>query len=603
MKKFASTLIAAILLAIPSFCGAVDLQAPQPEMAAKIQALREEVKAQGGTYEVAYSAAMDIGIESLAGLKVPPGWNKSDAPSVPMLGSTVQTLPASYDWRTLNGVTPIKNQGNCGSCWAFSTVGPLESQILLQGGGTVPLSEQYLLSCNTSGWSCNGGWFAHDYHMDLSGQDNKGPGAVLTSSDPYTGTDATCGGPYSHPYKLTSWAYIGSEDAVPSTDAIKQAIYTYGPVSVAVCAGSHFQAYSGGVFNTNESCGSSVINHAVVLVGWNDNNGTDGYWILRNSWGTSWGLAGYMYIGYGVSQVGYGANFIEYAGGTPNPAPASVSVPGVVGETQAAATTAITGDGLVVGTVTTQSSATVASGTVISQNPAAGVSVASGSAVNLVVSSGPAPPVIAPVSVPSVVGDTQTAATTVITGDKLVVGTVTTQSSATASGTVIGQSPAAATSVASGSAVNLTVSSGSAPPVPPVVAEPDLTGVFSNLQTSNSGKVVTGNFEVENIGNAATANSFRVLIYLSKNGVTRSTLLGSATISTPIQPGAYVNLSIHESSRKSFRGEYLIAVVDPDDLVPDSNRNNNVVASNVMQTSPKEKRQKASHKFQEFSAF
>ena len=138
MKKFASTIIAAILLAIPSFCGAVDFQAPQPDMAAKIQALREEVKAKGGTYEVAYSAAMDIEIERLTGLKAPPGWNKSEAPSVPMLGSTVQTLPASYDWRSLNGVTPIKNQGNCGSCWAFSTVGPLESQILLQGGGTVP---------------------------------------------------------------------------------------------------------------------------------------------------------------------------------------------------------------------------------------------------------------------------------------------------------------------------------------------------------------------------------------------------------------------------------------------------------------------------------
>ena len=510
--------------------GAVDFQAPQPAMAAKIQALSEEVKAKGGTYEVAYSSAMDIEIENLTGLKVPPGWNKSEAPSVPMLGSTVQTLPASYDWRSLNGVTPIKNQGNCGSCWAFSTVGPLESQILLQGGGTVPLSEQYLVSCNTSGWSCNGGWFAHDYHMDLSGQDNKGPGAVLTGSDPYTGTNAVCGGPYNHAYKLTNWAYVGSEGAVPGTDAVKQAIYTYGPVSVAVCVGSHFQAYSGGIFNTSESCGSSVINHAVVLVGWNDNNG-NGYWILRNSWGTSWGMAGYMYIGYGMSQVGYGANFIEYAGGTPNPAPASVSVPGVVGDSQAAATTAITGDGLVVGTVTTQSSATVASGTIISQNPASGTSVASGSAVNLVVSSGPAPP------------------------------------------------------------------------VPPVVAKPDLTGIFSNLQTSNSGKVVTGNFEVENIGNAATANSFRVLIYLSKDGVSKTALLGSATVSASIQPGGYINLSIHESSRKSFRGEHLIAVVDPDDLVPDSNRSNNVVVSNIIETPSKEKKQKTSNKFQAFTGF
>src|SRR5208283_2677577 len=109
--------------------------------------------------------------------------------------------------------------------------------------------------------------------------------------------------------------------------------------------------------------------------------------------------------------------------------------------------------------------------------------------------------------------------------------------------------------------------------------------IFSNLQTSNSGRVITGNFEVENIGNAATANSFRVLIYLSKDRVSKTTLLGSATISTSIQPGGYINLVIRESSRKSSRGEYLIAVVDPDDLVPDSNRSNNVVVSNVIQIS------------------
>ena len=156
--------------------------------------------------------------------------------------------------------------------------------------------------------------------MDWSGQNNNGPGAVLASDDPYTGTNAACGGPYNHPYTISSWSYVGSESAVPSTDAIKQAIYTYGPISVAVCAGTHFQGYSGGIFNIDESkyCGSSAINHAVVLVGWDDNNG-NGYWILRNSWGTSWGLSGYMYIGYGVSQVGFAANFIEYAGGTAPP--------------------------------------------------------------------------------------------------------------------------------------------------------------------------------------------------------------------------------------------------------------------------------------------
>jgi len=197
----------------------------------------------------------------------------------------------------------------------------MESQILLQNGTQngqpVVLSEQYLVSCNVSGWNCNGGWFAHDYHMDESGQDNNGPGAVLASADPYSGTSSKCAATYSHPYRLSSWAYVGSETAVPSTTAIKQAIYTYGPVSVGVYAGPKFQAYSSGVFNTNET---GTINHAVVLVGWNDNppNGQPPYWILRNSWGTTWGLSGYMNIAYGVNQVGYAANFIEYAA-TPNP--------------------------------------------------------------------------------------------------------------------------------------------------------------------------------------------------------------------------------------------------------------------------------------------
>jgi hypothetical protein len=139
--------------------------------------------------------------------------------------------------------------------------------------------------------------------------------------------------------------------------------------------------------------------------------------------------------------------------------PAQVAVPNVVGDTQAAATTAITGAGLVVGSVTPQSSPTVASGKVISESPIAGTSVNSGSAVNLVVSTGPAQ-----VAVPNVVGDTQAAATTAITGAGLVVGSVTPQSSPTvASGKVISESPIAGTTVNSGSAVNLVVSTGSVP--------------------------------------------------------------------------------------------------------------------------------------------
>ena len=152
-----------------------------------------------------------------------------------------------------------------------------------------------------------------------------------------------------------------------------------------------------------------------------------------------------------------------------------VNVPDVVGLTQTAATTAITNAELVVGTVTQQSSATVPAGEVISQNPAAGTNVTVGSAVNLVVSTGPAP-----VSVPNVVGMTQSAATTAITNAELVVGTVTQQSSATVpEGKVISQSPTAGTDVANGSAVNLVVSTG-----PATVSVPDVVGLMQAPATT-----------------------------------------------------------------------------------------------------------------------
>jgi len=181
-----------------------------------------------------------------------------------------------------------------------------------------------------------------------------------------------------------------------------------------------------------------------------------------------------------------------------------VAVPNVVGLTQAAASSAITGAGLVVGTVTTASSATVPSGGVVSENPAAGTQVSAGSAVNLVVSNGPAP-----VAVPNVVGLTQAAASSAITGAGLVVGTVTTASSATVpSGSVISENPAAGTQVNRGSAVNLVVSSG-----PAVVGVPNVVGltqaaaaaaiqsaglVVGTVTPTSSGTVPAGNVISEN---------------------------------------------------------------------------------------------------------
>jgi C1A family cysteine protease len=236
-------------------------------------------------------------------------------------GESLDALPSAYDGCPAGGCTPVRDQGNCGSCWAFGTVGSLEQAILKQDGASTDLAEQYLVSCNTDGWGCDGGWWAHDYHEWKYPAGEPGPGAVYEADFPYTATDAPCNPPHTHHEKLADWVYIGNDSSVPSTDAIKQAILDHGPVSAAVCVNSAFQRYSGGVFTGSLFC--FTINHAIVLTGWDDSLGA---WRLRNSWGPNWGEDGYMWIAYGKQYVGYSANYVVYSGSTP-PTPTPTEEP------------------------------------------------------------------------------------------------------------------------------------------------------------------------------------------------------------------------------------------------------------------------------------
>jgi C1A family cysteine protease/predicted secreted protein len=220
-------------------------------------------------------------------------------------------LPEAFNWCDQGACTSVKNQSSCGSCWAFATVGILESNILIHDSLSRNLSEQYLLSCNTDGYNCTrGGDFAHDYHewKYVSGEPDAG--AVYETDFPYTARDDPCNPPHTHYEKIDDWDYVGNAWSVPPVADIKQAILDHGPVAVAMCIGDAFRNYHGGnVFETDE-CGS--LNHAVILVGWDDNQGANGVWYLRNSWGAGWGESGYMRIGYGVSSVGYRANYVVY---------------------------------------------------------------------------------------------------------------------------------------------------------------------------------------------------------------------------------------------------------------------------------------------------
>ncbi|MBN2431903.1 MAG: hypothetical protein JXQ27_10520 [Acidobacteria bacterium] len=260
-----------------------------------LRRLRQDIRRHGYRFQVADNPALDYPLSTLCGLVEPPDWREG-ARFVDFTAK--EELPAAFDWRDLNGCTPVKNQGNCGSCWAFSTVGGLECQILLLDLMAEDLSEQFLVSCDTSNSGCSGGWFAHDFHIT--------EGAVRESCFPYTAADDPCIETCPRPYYAESWAYIGNSYSVPSINAIKQAIYDYGPICAAVAASSSFHAYSGGVYDADDS---TVINHAIMLVGWDD---ADGCWILRNSWGAGWGEDGYMRIAYDCNRVGYAANFVTY---------------------------------------------------------------------------------------------------------------------------------------------------------------------------------------------------------------------------------------------------------------------------------------------------
>ena len=253
--------------------------------------------------------------------------NSTDTEQIQVLPQDV-SLPSSYDWRNFGVIPDIRNQGSCGSCWAFSTVGVMESAIRIAGGPLEDLSEQFLVSCNKNGWNCDyGGYAAHKYHYNTLGYNQTEIGAVLETSFPYSGTNGSCSISYTHPYKLSSYSFVsGSEFTIPSVAAIKSAIFQYGPVSTRICAGDSFGDYTGGVFSTEESATdcNGGINHYVVLTGWDDSTQT---WNLRNSWGTWWGESGYMRIRWGTSRVGEGTSWVRYNVGTPIPLAPTLTSP------------------------------------------------------------------------------------------------------------------------------------------------------------------------------------------------------------------------------------------------------------------------------------
>lgn len=241
---------------------------------------------------------------------IPPPVDLSHLKNIPVNKPAAQAqlaLPATFDWRTTGKVTPVKNQGSCGTCWIFGTLASLESKVLIGESAAFNFSEQNVACCTDPSWvyltkppkyRCNGGgwsWLAAD---TLSKK-----GTRLGACDPYntaTINTETCND------NCTSIKYVTGYRLVALTTAdIKDAVYDHGPVSVAMYMDT---SYYNSTTNVYYYTGSSTPNHLVCIVGWNDtiaHPGGSGAWIVKNSWGTGWGGTcgygsekGYFYVAY-----------------------------------------------------------------------------------------------------------------------------------------------------------------------------------------------------------------------------------------------------------------------------------------------------------------
>ena len=214
------------------------------------------------------------------GLKLPKDM-KRNTKSVP----ATKPNGANWDWRTQGAVNPVKDQGQCGSCWAFSATSAIESAYKIAGNQLFNLAEQQMVDCggSTGNYGCNGGWmdWAFQYIINTGGQEQ-------TSDYPYTAVDGNCN---FNSAKVA--ARIKSYTDIPQNacDQLLTSI-TQQPVSVAIAANG-IMFYSSGVF-TSTTCGTGL-NHGVTAVGYgtDTSSGLD-YWLVRNSWGSSWGEQGYI---------------------------------------------------------------------------------------------------------------------------------------------------------------------------------------------------------------------------------------------------------------------------------------------------------------------
>ncbi|PIN23306.1 Cysteine proteinase Cathepsin L [Handroanthus impetiginosus] len=265
------------------------------EKAKRYQIFKERVKfiesfnsAANRTFALGLTEFSDLSREELMASRmgyVKPSSSQMTPQSISFRYQDATDLPSSIDWTAKGAVTDVKNQGPCGCCWAFSAAAAVEGIYQISGGNLISLSEQQLLDCNTDNYGCCGGFMEYAFKFITEN------GITAYENYPYQGSQNYCNSQASN---LSPSVMISGYENVPknSESALMQAVANQ-PVSVAIDAHCDvFQQYKSGIFS--ESCGTNL-NHAVTFVGYGVDEGTGTkYWLVKNSWGTSWGENGYM---------------------------------------------------------------------------------------------------------------------------------------------------------------------------------------------------------------------------------------------------------------------------------------------------------------------
>ena len=247
---------------------------------------------------------------------------KTDKQKKEEIKTDIENAPSpdskAFTWVDKKMVTPVKYQGLCGVCWAFTSAAVMESNFLIRKNWNLDLSEQHIIDCSEASQpvyrggqvvyvkrkagSCQGGWYGpvFDYYKTHS--------VALESQLPYQYRESTCVASMTTKYKIVTWGYVKSDGGMPEVKAMKEALCKYGPIAACVKVTPALQAYRSGIFDEFADCsGEKDINHAITIVGWDDEKES---YLVKNSWGPQWGEDGYVWIKYGCNNIGFGAAWV-----------------------------------------------------------------------------------------------------------------------------------------------------------------------------------------------------------------------------------------------------------------------------------------------------